>query len=203
MSMRERIIQWVDTEWRDATPGWKDSRNRGERQMLYDLIDDGEELDIVVGGMFGPDLQQAKLGNSLRRGVIVATDRRIIMLDKGVFGSSEVAEMPYDSVSAITHSRGMFAGGLRIIGRGGTNFRIENVRPKEDAQEFADCVRSHLQAGSSGATATYPAKQTDTVPLMPSTGSVADELEKLAGLLERGILSQEEFDATKRNLLRD
>ena len=50
MSMRERIIQWVDTDWRDATPGWKDSRNRGERHMLYDRIDDVQELDIVAGG---------------------------------------------------------------------------------------------------------------------------------------------------------
>ena len=169
--------------------------------MLYDLIDDGEELDFIVGGRFGPELQQAKLGSSSRRGAIIATDRRIIMLDKGVFGSSEVAEMPYDSVSAVTHSHGLFAGGLRIVGRGGTNFRIESIRPKEDAMEFADCVRSHLQAGNSRPSATSPTQQAVTPVSMPSTGSVADELEKLAGLLERGLLSREEFDAMKRNLL--
>ena len=201
MPTREIIIRWVDTEWQNANPDWKDSQHKGERQMLYDLIDEGEELDFIIGGMFGPDLQQAKVGRSLRRGVVVASDRRIIMLDKGVFGSSEVAEMPYDSVSAVTHSHGLFAGGLRIVGRGGTNFRIESIRPKEDAREFADCVRSHLQASSPRTSTTVPTQQSETAASTPSVVSAADELEKLAGLLERGLLSREEFDAMKRNLL--
>ena len=34
-----------------------------------------------------------------------------------------------------------------------------------------------------------------------SPGSVADEIERLAGLLERGVLTQEEFDAKKKELL--
>ena len=34
-----------------------------------------------------------------------------------------------------------------------------------------------------------------------SPGSADDEIEKLAGLLERGILTQEEFDAKKKELL--
>ena len=33
------------------------------------------------------------------------------------------------------------------------------------------------------------------------SGSAADEIEKLAGLLERGVLTQEEFDAKKKELL--
>ena len=32
-------------------------------------------------------------------------------------------------------------------------------------------------------------------------GSAADDIEKLAGLLERGVLTQEEFDAKKKELL--
>ena len=41
-------------------------------------------------------------------------------------------------------------------------------------------------------------------PVAPEPASplfVADEIEKLASLLERGILTQEEFDAKKRQLL--
>ena len=201
MSTNNRHIRWVDDEWRNANPGWKDNQYKGERRMLYDILDVGEELDCIVGGMFGPDLQQAKLGRSLRRGVIVATDRRIIMLDKGVLGSSEVAEMPYNSISAITYSTGLFAGGLRIVGRGGTNFRIEAVRPKEDAKEFADCVRDHLQSRKAIESVTYPEQRAAPLDSSPTTGSIASELEKLADLRERGLLSQEEFDASKRNLL--
>ena len=48
------------------------------------------------------------------------------------------------------------------------------------------------EAKTSAATSTPEASQ---------TGSAADEIEKLAGLLERGVLTQEEFDAKKKELL--
>ena len=115
--------------------------------MLYDLIDEEKELIYIVSGHFGPDLSQAqlRLGSTLHSGIIVATDRRVIMVDKGIL-STEVAEMPYSSVEAITHSTGIFAGGLRITGRGGLAFRIENVRPKTEAKVFADCVRDEVES---------------------------------------------------------
>ena len=40
-----------------------------------------------------------------------------------------------------------------------------------------------------------------STPEASQPGSAADEIEKLAGLLERGVLTQEEFDAKKKELL--
>ena len=40
------------------------------------------------------------------RGVAVATSKRVIFLDKGVFGSEEVSQMLYTSVEGVTHSAG-------------------------------------------------------------------------------------------------
>ena len=64
--------------------------------MLYDILEDAEHLEALIGGSFGPDLQAtggvtniAKAG-SLHRGAGVATDRRVIFLDKGIL-STEVA----------------------------------------------------------------------------------------------------------------
>ena len=48
------------------------------------------------------------------------------------------------------------------------------------------------EAGTSAAASTAQAT---------STASAVDEIEKLAGLLERGVLTQEEFDAKKKELL--
>ena len=47
------------------------------------------------------------------------------------------------------------------------------------------------------------AKTSDAAPAQGATspGSAADEIEKLAGLLERGVITQEEFDAKKKELL--
>lgn len=52
--------------------------------------------------------------------------------------------------------------------------------------------------GSTGEATTTAAGSTQ--PASP-TMSAADEIERLAGLLERGILTQEEFDAKKKELL--
>ena len=189
----------IDEEWRQVNPGWGMNRNKGERQMLYDLIESNEQLECVIGGKFAPDLKQAKFGDSLRSGIIVATNKRVVMVDKGVFGSTEVAEMGYDSIGAITYSTGMVFGGLQITGRGSMSFRVEMVDPKDDAKRFSDCVRPHLpgQVGSQHA----QQAATPVSPPVSNLDSVVSDLEKLAGLLERGILSQEEFDAKKKQLL--
>ena len=67
------------------------------------------------------------------------------MIDKGLFGSTEVAEIIYENIEAITHSTGIMAGGLRITGLGSASFRIEMVIPKTAAKLFADCVRDQMR----------------------------------------------------------
>ena len=81
--------------------------------MLYDLLEDDEHLEALVGGMFGPDMQATdgvtkifKGAGSLHKGVGVATDRQAIFLDKGIL-STEVAEMPYTSIESISYSTGI------------------------------------------------------------------------------------------------
>ena len=169
--------------------------------MLYELIEDDEHLEALIGGRFGPDLKATggpinilKEG-SLHDGVCVATTTRVIFLDKGIM-ASEVSELPYRSIESISYSSGVMLGGLRIVGRGGSSMQIEMVRPKDSAQWFASVVKKHLAAshGSMASTA-QPTQQTG--PSMP----VADEIEKLAALMEKGILSRNEFDAKKKQLL--
>ena len=189
-----RIVR-VDQQWTALNPKWGKNDHKGEHAMLYGIIQPDEDLECIIGGSFGPDLGQAKVGDSFHRGIIVATDRRVLMVDKGLFGSTEVAEMPYHSIEAITRSTGMFAAGLRITGRGTMHFRIEKINPKEAAARFADCVQDHLTGtGQAG-----PDRQGGAVT--PVVTSAASEVEALANLLDRGILTQEEFDAKKKELL--
>ena len=113
------------------------------------------------------------------------------LLDKGVFGSKEVSEMPYRSVEGITHSTGMFYGGVQITGLGTSGWRIEDVNPKDSAKSFADSVRSQVEALRA------EGPQPSSTPIM----SAADELAKWAKLFQDGILTQAEFDAKKQQLL--
>ena len=181
----------IDEQWNRVKPAhWGEHAHGGERQMIRTLIETGENIMVLLGGHFGPDLGQAQPGKTLHRGIAVATDRRVLMVDKGVFSSTEVAEMRYQSIESITYSTGMLRAGLRITGRGIASFRIENVQ-KHELKPFVDYVRSQVVA-----------QQTPTFQVESSgSASVADELEKLAGLLDRGYLTQEEFDIKKKQLL--
>ena len=181
----------IDEQWNRVKPAhWGAMTNRGEREMLHTLLEAGENIIVLLGGHFGPDLGQAQPGKTLHKGIAVATDRRVLMVDKGVFGSTEVAEMRHQSIESIAYSTGMLFAGLRITGRGTASFRIENVG-KPEVKPFVDYVRSQVVA-----------QQTPTVQVESGrSASAVDELEKLAGLLERGHLTQEEFDIKKKQLL--
>ncbi len=199
-------LRRIDAEWNSLIPnGWGtfgDAKmHSGERKMLYELIEDDEHLEALIGGRFGPDLKATggplnilKEG-SLHDGVCVATTTRVIFLDKGIM-ASEVSELPYRSIESIAYSSGVMLGGLKIVGRGGSSMQIEMVRPKESAQWFASIVKAHLDVAHGSMPQTAQPTQRSNPP-MP----VADEIEKLAALVQKGILSQNEFDAKKKQLL--
>ena len=63
--------------------------------MLSTLLEEDERIECLIGCQFGPDLGQSKLDSSKHSGVGVATDRRVMLVDKGLFGSTEVAEMGF------------------------------------------------------------------------------------------------------------
>ena len=117
--------------------------------MLHDVLEDDEHLEALVGGHFGPDLQSTGgpggtgRNRSLHKGVVVATDRRVIFLNKGIF-STAVTEMPYASIEAISYSTGIIRAELTISGRGTNSLRVTMIQPKWSAKAFADLVRPHL-----------------------------------------------------------
>ena len=173
----------IDQEWNSLIPkGWGSfgdaGMHSGERKMLYSLLENDEHLECLCGGVFKTNY-----------GVVVATDRRVIFLDKGIV-STEVSELTYKSIESISYSGGMMRGSINFGLVGATTLQIENVRPKEQAKVFADSVRKHLNAG-----------QTAAAPTVVQTASAMDELEKAAALYERGLLTREEFDAKKAQLL--
>ena len=50
----------IDQQWTALNPRWGKGHMKGEHRMLYNLIEEGETLENIIGGAFGPDLGQAK-----------------------------------------------------------------------------------------------------------------------------------------------
>ena len=176
----------IDEQWGAAKPRSQSERKfSGERRMLYTLLDDDERLEIMVGGNFRKDTDR----KVRHEGVAIATSKRVLFLDKGLFGSTEVMEIAYGSIESITHSTGILAAGVQVVGRGASSYRIEDVYDKGSVPQFVARVRWHLSHAEEAT------GQSQGAP------SVAEEIGKLADLLAKNVLTPEEFEAAKKRLL--
>jgi hypothetical protein len=159
----------------------------GERKMLYDILDDGEAIEGMLGGTFRQDTDRLHR----HKGVVVATSKRVIFVDKGVFGSSEVMMISYGSIESVTHSTGAFRAGIQIKGKGASSYRIEDIGQKAAVLPFVAKVQAHVEA---------LANEREPSPAV-AVPSPVDEMERWAALMDRGILTEDEFAAKKKQLL--
>ena len=154
---------------------------RGEIKHLPSILwEDEVPLQITMGWYNG--------GNSL----LVATDRRVILIDKGVI-TLKVEDFHYASITSVESRKGFGLGEMTIFVAGNKE-QITQV-PNDQVLVVADFIRNkvhELKTPSPPPPAPAPA---------PAPASIADELLKFSELLEKGLISQEEFDAQKAKLL--
>lgn len=144
----------------------------------------------ALPAMLWEDEQPAHIANGRyadKNGCVVATDRRVVFFDKGVFGQ-RVEDFGYDKISSVQFSTGMATGSITIFASG-NKAEIKSMS-KEAAKHMGEYIRSKLSSGNGS-----------TSPAAHAPVDVADQLGKLAALKEQGVLSEEEFAAQKAKLL--
>ncbi|MET3781759.1 hypothetical protein ABIC32_002411 [Brevundimonas sp. 1080] len=138
-----------------------------------------------------------------RVGMLVATDRRLIFLDKKMLGGLKVEDFPYQNITSISYELGMMFGTIRIFASG--NRAEISMVPKALAQGFAEKVRNRISGGSGAGQTPAPAAASApqaVVGLKGEAGSgLIDQLERLGALKGQGLLTDEEFTAAKARLL--
>lgn len=161
---------------------------RKEVKELPSILWDDENIENAVQGMYDN-------GN----GLLVATNRRLIFINKGLVFGLKVEDFPYDKVSSIQYSTGLILGEITIF-TSGNKAIIKNIQ-KASAREFGEFVRNKISSS--------PVKNVDNAtensPSPDNYSSVNDEilksLERLAVLKEKGILNNEEFAEQKLRIL--
>ena len=193
--------------------------------------DDLEEISKIAE-MLNPDEKvllvarqsRIKPGGSLHTpNIIYATDRRIIIRDPYMLGIKEnVVDIPYDIITSIKLEKGLLSSTIRfkalglvsstklgtmnslIDGEDDQGGIIEAI-PKDKAQDLLEIIRSGMQTSSnsnrkSAANELLGSKEY-TIPPNQSR-SIADEIRKLAKLKEEGLITAEEFQQMKQDLIR-
>lgn len=161
------------------------SRLFGRREIkeLPNILWDDEDLRDIVQGLYDNG-----------QGILVATTRRLVFVNKGMVYGLKVEDFSYDRVTSIQYETKMMFGTITIFGSGNKAV-VSQVTPKARAKSFAESVRALISETKEPAVAAPP-----VAPTAPGIDPIA-QLEKLAELKDRGILTEEEFAAKKKQLL--
>lgn len=122
--------------------------------------------------------------------LIVCTNRRVIMMDKGMIYGLKLVDIPLDRINSITHTKGLLFGKIAITDGAKTRM-IENIS-KNTVSFFADTVNNEIEKYK---------KSKSIHQTVVNSSSPADELMKYKQLLDMGAINQDEFDLKKKELL--
>jgi hypothetical protein len=125
-----------------------------------------------------------------RVGMVAITDSRLILIGKAVF-SNQVNEIPLTAVVTLGMEQEFMRNELALNLRSGQTVRLGNV---DDIASFADTLRDAVRQANTPS----PAPQAAPAPPQPD---VLDQLAKLADLHTAGVLTDDEFQTKKTELL--
>ena len=170
---------------------------RGRREMdeLPGILWEDEALEQLAQGKYNDN-----------GGILVATNKRLIFIDKALLGSRlRVEDFPYDKLTSIQYDTGSFFSDSATLDpdrratitifASGNKAEIKHVH-KDQVRGFCDYVRARTSGVAEHASISPAAAG--------GGGSVSDvvsQLERLAKLKEQGFLTDEEFQAQKNRLL--
>lgn len=150
-----------------------------EIKKLPEYLWEGETVQAMTTGAYGKGT-----------GLVVMTDRRLLFVQDG-FMSKTSEDFPYSKISSVSWGSGMVMGTITVFASG-NKAEIKNVQ-KEDGKEIVDALRERLaDSPAAPAAATSSAGQPD----------VMGQLRQLGELRDAGVLTPEEFEAKKADLLK-
>ena len=172
---------------------------------IKDLIIPNEKVLYVAkqkGSKFKPDFTKR-----IFPGMIILTDRRILRMQpkgfvRGALGMRDYIDYPYADMRSINLSRGPFRATLEITWKiqldKGREPRIRDI-DKNEAEDICAIIREILAKQETKLT---------TAPIVVTSQSTQQaesplqQLEKLGKLKEAGVITEEEFQEKKIELLK-
>lgn len=144
-----------------------------EIKRLAEHLWDGETVDRIAVGVYGGG-----------QGLIVLTDRRLFFVKDGRLRQTS-EDFPFGSISSIQWDAKVMVGSIVVFAMG-NKAEITNVS-KDDGKPIVDAVRGRLSA-----------------PVAASTvgSDVMAQLRQLGELRDAGVVTTDEFEAKKSELLK-
>ncbi|TNE29207.1 MAG: hypothetical protein EP346_06840 [Bacteroidetes bacterium] len=150
---------------------------RKEIKELPNVLHDQEQILHMIQGIYSGGI-----------GILVLTNKRMIFVDKGMMYGLKVEEFPLANINSVTFESGLLMGKVKIHSSG-NGAEISNV-DKDAARHFADYYSRMKHSEST-------ASSSDSNP----TVDVIGQIERLAELRDKGIITPEDFESQKQKML--
>jgi hypothetical protein len=138
-------------------------------------------------------MSAGRLGSAT--GVVVLTDRRLIFTADSL-GDSQFEDMPFTAITAVQTSSTWMSGlGTLAVQVAGTSREITQLR-KAEVDTLADMLRARIGAQAQAAVLQQQPQGQQTPP-----PDVMQQLAQLGQLRDAGVLTLDEFEAKKAELL--
>lgn len=170
-------------------------------------LNPGEQVAAAVQGTYETKI----LGSdSIRTGILIATDSRIVFFAKKL-GGYDLESFLYGSVSSFEQSKSMMGHTISFYASG-NKVAMKWIADAAAMQQFVGAVKQNMSPGSPPAppTANIPgrnvsqpvahAPEVDAAPVS-GHGAIIEAIKQLGDLHQAGILSDEEFSSKKAELL--
>lgn len=118
--------------------------------------------------------------------LVVCTNKRIIFIDKGLVYGIKTSVIPLDMINGVSYSKGLVLGSISVTNGANTTL-IENIQ-KQPAEILANTIKKEA--------ANF--KKNESVI---ASNDLASQLRELKELVDEGILTEDEFNAKKKQLL--
>lgn len=163
-----------------------------------DHLEPGEQVLAAVQGQH----EVKRMGSdTVRAGVLAATDRRLIFYAKKI-GGFDFEVFPYDHISSIEMGKNMMGHHVTFFASG-NRVHVKWIKKGQDVGQLMEVVKAHLHGGTAHGAAPSPVESAPAAPPPVVTQALdpVDQIRKLASLRDEGLISDEEFEEKKASLL--
>lgn len=153
-----------------------------EIKHLHEYLHDGETVSLIAPGKYSANI-----------GIVVLTDQRLLFVFHGLVKAAQ-EDFPLRAITSVQTKSGFISGDLNVT-VSGMRSTISNV-PKADLSALATAIREGMTVGP-----TPPAPDAPGAGAAPKAVDPVDALTQLGRLRVAGLLSPEEFEAKKQEIL--
>jgi hypothetical protein len=165
--------------------GYHHQFTSGELNTLHTILSDDEECYAMTEGM----LKKIHVNKHSGYGIALLTNKRFLFYHKGFLGSITVEEFPLDTISSISFHKGLLFSSLHVYAANVDEIMIQQC-DNNNAGRIVQVWQHLLNIRNIQSDLT---KETVSDPVT--------ELEKWHSLKEKGIITEDEYNSMKKQIL--